>query len=324
MSDTVAGQEFTRVESSEIAPAVWKTDWLPDEEFFPELTGARETYLRLRAAWESAATRRRELESQMEADEAARKEALRDAYLQGEPDPQAQRPDADLVAELAAVKEQSEAAMRAYIEHINRCIALVLEHRHEWRGEISAFEAGLDGEIQALLAQAAALRTKRGGYGRLGHWIQRVQDGASLPVSHMAYGDIPLPPSGNKQEEEARTLELTLRSYAGGLAPGKPVSDEQRRAQEQSVLHPEQSAEDEDVVDLNKLEVGELVDWLMGCGMFDSQPKPSGAQVVAAAEDDPGMAFRLLDAERTAQQGGVPRADVLAGLTDITNRKALA
>jgi hypothetical protein len=140
----------------------------------------------------------------------------------------------------------------------------------------------------------------------------------------MAYGDIPLPPSGNKQEEEERALELTLRSYAGGLAPGKAVSDDQHRAHEQAALgRTPQPAEDEDVVELKTLDVEYLVDWLLGAGMFDGQQKPSGSAVVAAAEDDPDMAFRLLDAERTAQ-GGVPRADVLAGLTDITNRKALA
>ena len=61
MSDTVTAPSFTRVESSEIAPAVWKTDWLPDDEFFPELTEAHETYLRLHTAWKSAAARKREL-----------------------------------------------------------------------------------------------------------------------------------------------------------------------------------------------------------------------------------------------------------------------
>ncbi len=68
---------------------------------------------------------------------------------------------------------------------------------------------------------------------------------------------------------------------------------------------------------------GELVDFLMGCGMFDGNPKPAAALVIEAAEGDAEMAERLLRAERTAG-GDAPRQDVLDALTEITNGKATA
>jgi hypothetical protein len=333
MSDTVTEQRFLRIESSESAPAVWQDGWLPDGEFFPELTEARDDYLRLRAAWHSASARASELREKIEADEAQRKQALRDAFLESVTDQQLEPADVTLQSQLTAAVEQSKAASEAYVEHINRCIALVLDHRQEWLGEITAFEGSLDAEVQALVDQAATLRAKRGHYGRLEHWIQRVTDGASFPPAHFPYANIPAPPSGDAAEEEARLRKFMLASYAGGIAPDQPASEEQGRELErtneasasQSPVEPEERQPDEDEhqpVELNDLEADELVDWLTGTGMFDGQQKPSTALVVKAAEGDAEMAERLLQAERTARVD--PRPEVLEALTEITNGKATA
>jgi hypothetical protein len=326
MNDTVTEQEFVRIESSESAPAVWLEGWLPDGDFFPELTEARETYVRLRTAWRDAGERKLELQQRLETDEAQRRQDLRDAYLAGETDPQLAPPDEDLKAELAAATEQSRAAASAYVEHLNRCIALVLAHRQEWLGEITAFEETVDSQIRALAAQVATLRAKRGSYGRLEHWIQRVAEGASFPAAHFPYSEIPAPLSGDPVEEEARDLDTRLRSYAGGFASDTLISDEQgrelERGNEASLRQPPSEAEDDGgAVELSNLDDEDLVDWLMSTGQFDGQTKPGAALVVKAADDDPDMAVRLMQAERTAG-GDAPRPDVLEALTKITNRKA--
>jgi len=328
MSNTVIEQGFARIEDSSTAPAVWKDGWLPDTDVFPELSEARAEYLRLRRVWQSAGARRRELESQIEADTERRKAALRDAMLAGETDPQLEVEDPALKNELAQVNERSNAAMKAYVEHINNCIALVVAHRSIWMDEITAFQANVDSEVQALIDQATALRSKRGDFGRLEHWLDRVVAGAESPYVHIGYSEIPAKPSGDAAEEEAALRKFMLASYAGGIAPDAPATEEQGRAlvegniasQKQKPVLPEETRE----VDVEDLADDELVDWIMGAGMFDGQPKPTEAAVVeAGAEGGPALAERLLVAEQTAG-GDAPRQEAIDGLTKITNGKVSA
>jgi hypothetical protein len=60
----------------------------------------------------------------------------------------------------------------------------------------------------------------------------------------------------------------------------------------------------------------EIVDWLMSTGEFDGNKKPTAEEVIAAAESDPDLAVRLLDAEETAS-GGNPRKTVDDALSRI-------
>jgi hypothetical protein len=319
MSDTAT---FVRIESSETAPAVWRDDWLPSIDAFPELTQAREDYLRLRNAWSAAGQKRRDLEDLIADDTERRKTALRDAYIAGETNPQAAGDNEKLTAALAAAKEQSRAASEAYVEHINRCIALVLDHQEDWQGEITAFQESVDGQVQALLEQARTLRITRSNFARLEHWLTRTVEGAETPYSHFPYADVPAPPSGNEEEEEARLRELMLASYAGGINPDKPVSEEQMAevaaanaaSQKQKPVADGQEAE----VELNDLDEHELAEWIMGCGMFDGNAKPSvGLVIEAAVAGGPEFAARILQAERLANPEA-KRQDVLDRLTEIT------
>lgn len=311
MSDTVT---FARITGSELAPACFLPGWLPDIEGFPELIEARETYLRLHAAWQAAGVRRQDLQRRIEDDKARRDEALRDAYAAGEVNPTPEPEDQSLKGELAAVRQQAQAAVEAYVDHINNCIVLVLEHRQEWQGAITASQESVDSEVEALLRKARALRAQRGDYSRLEHWLQRVAEGAEMPAAHFPFSDIPLPPSGDPTEEEARDLEFRLRSYAGGIAPDQPISEAQMR---QAQRAPAEAGE----VELNDLELDELVDWLMAAGMFDGHAKPSATLVAEAAENDPAIASRLLQAERLANPEAT-RPDLLEALTEISNGKA--
>lgn len=76
------------------------------------------------------------------------------------------------------------------------------------------------------------------------------------------------------------------------------------------------SGEEVEEVAVSDLDHGEMVDWLTGTGMFDSQPKPKVDEVLEAASGDPDLARRLLDAENEAT-GSNPRAGVEQGLTKI-------
>lgn len=325
MSDTVTEQEFVRITGTDTGPATWLPGWLPDLDVFPDLSHARAEYMRLRDVWTVAGVRRRSLEAQIEAATEQRKGALRDAILAGEDSPQVDDESEALAGELVEAKEHAQAATSAFLEHINHCIVLVVEHRREWTGAITEFQQGLDDEVQALVDRATEIRQQRGHYSRLEHWIQRTVEGASTPFSHFPYSEIATPPSGDPVEEQARDLELMLKSYAGGIAPDKPGTEEQGRRLEKQVLSaPSQEPVPAGEVELNDLDDGELVDWLMGAGMFDGEPRPSAQLVVSAAEGDADMAARLIKAERAAN-AEAPRSEVLEPLNEITtNGKAMA
>lgn len=322
MSDTVT---FARITGMETGPAVWLEGWVPDLDAFPELTEAREKTERLRAAWRAAGERRRDLEARAEADTEQRKTALRDAYLQGVSAPEADGDGEKLTAELAEAKEHAQAAAEAYLEHINAVIGLVIQHGREWQAKISTFQESVDGEVRALLAQAAQLRARRGHFARLSYWIERTVRGGEMPAEHFPYSEISAPPSGSQQEEDAQMQEFFERSYAGGVAPERKLSEEEGRALEAQVLSSQRQrpvADDVDYVEveLSDLDPDDLVEWLMSTGGFDGNPKPTAAQVIEAAEGDAAMAQRLMQAERRAG-GDAVRQDVLDRLSQITSGK---
>jgi hypothetical protein len=328
MSDTVTEQEFARITGMETGPAVWLPGWLPDLDVFPELTEARAQYLRLRDVWSAAGQRQRDLEAQIEASKEQREASLRDAILAGDDGPQAEGDAGKLTAEVAEAKEHTHAASSAFLSHINSTIALVIEHRQEWLGAITAFNESVEDEIAAVVAQARELRNKFGNYWRLQHWIHRTAvDAAEMPAYHFPFAEIGLPLSGDPAEEAARLRGFMEASYAGGIAPDKPGTEAQARELERRNdaarrQRPTVTDDEDQTVELSDLDDDELVDWLMGCGRFDGQPKPPAAQVVSAAEGEADMAARLIQAERVAN-AEAPRPDVLEPLSEITtSRKA--
>jgi hypothetical protein len=315
MSET-ATAGFQRITSTEVAPAVWHPGWLPKSSPFPELSEAREEYDRLRAVRDAAVARRRDLEAQIEAERGQRSASLRDAYLDGEASPQAEEVDQELAQELETAKQHTQAALDALLAHINNTIVLVAEHRQQWLGEIDGMEQDVASEITATEARLRELRANVGTHGRLQHWIARTAEAASFPVQHFPYAEI-----AATSGDEAQDLEREMhKSYAGAQ---KLISNEEAdalraRSDARGELEPtEPTAE----VTATQLDDGELVDWIMGAGMFDGHPRPSAAQVLAAAEGDPALASRLVKAEQNANPEA-PRADLIDALTQITNRKA--
>ncbi len=333
MSDTLTEPRFVRVTGADNAPACFRPGWLPDLDAFPELTEARAEWFRLRDAWQAAGEHRRLIEEKIENDKERRDLALRDAVLAGN-DAHLEGEDETLKAELADANAQAQATAGAFVEHINRCIALVIERREAWFASIDVYQQDIDEQVQALMEQAAKLRTKRGDFARFEHWVERTGGrvrpptpdrpgvgfcGAEEPHLHHGYADVPMPPSGNVAEEEARAAEAFMRAYAGGKGTQRPLDDAQGAVLEQHVMSA-QAQEPEQPVALSELDEDDLTDWLMGCGMFDGKPKPGPDLIVAVAEDNPDMVGRLLKAE-TRASGEHPRSAVVDRLNQIGGKQ---
>lgn len=322
MSDTVT---ITRLTGMEQGPAVWLEGWLPDIDVFPELTEARAQYLRLRDGWQAAGERARDLQARIEAADEQRRAAQREAIMRGESEPKVKDDGEKLRAELAQAREHSRAAMEAYVEHVNQVIVLVSERSREWQAEIAAFDGSVDSQMRALMAQMAELRARRSHYARLTHWITRTVRGGEFPPEHFPYSEIPAPPSGDPQADDARSQEAFERAYAGGLNPDQRATEAEARMLEDQTLtrppQPQSVTETVTIHDYAELPVEYLADWLTGTGGFDGQPRPTVQRVIEVAAGDAALAGRLLQAERQVN-AGVERADLIAGLSEITNRKA--
>jgi hypothetical protein len=320
MSD-VATVSFERITGMETAPAVWHAGWLPESSPFPELMEAHDENVRLHGAWQAAGQRSREIQARVEAGEALRASSLSEGYLRGDENPQADAIDEALSAELADAKEHSRAALTALLAHINNTIGCVIEHRPEWLAAIAEMNSGVAEEIAATEAKLRELRGKVGTHGRLEHWIARTADAGSLPMQHFPYAEVPAPLTGNDADDALRLHEFALKSYGGGLPGSTLVSDKEiARARARDQVRREQPPA-EDTIDVHRLGEDDLVDWLMSTGMFDGDPRPAAAVVLAAAGGDPEMAARLLKAERRANPEAA-RPDLINALSEITNGKA--
>jgi hypothetical protein len=304
----------------ETSAAVFHPGWLPDIEVFPELVELRREFLRLRDQWNEKSARVHEVRDRVEAEKQRRSDALADAYgtVDGEPEQVADQ-SKELEAELQSAREHSNAAAKAFVAHINRCIATVVEQGPGWIGEIEALDAEHAAEIRRLEEQLLEARRRGSAFPRLRHWIERTAfSGAKMPADHFPFSEIPAPRSGDPKDERERSQRLMLASYAGGMGGSTLISDAESRAREAAAMRGEapQPA-------LSSLEDDELVDWLMGTGRFDQQVPPAVAEVIAAAGGDPVMADRLLKAEQVANVSAV-RKDLVDALSAVTRQGVAA
>jgi hypothetical protein len=325
VTDTIVVAEVTGYEN---APAVWSDDWLPDSETFPELVELRQTYLRIKATWEQETQQARELKGQLAAVDEARQNVLGASFAADE-EPDLDNLDKELLeAELAEVQERSQAAATALLKHINHAIAVVAEHEAAWQGTIGEHRDSVDVRVANLQQQIRDAEAERNIYWRLENWITRTKEAASFPYLHNRYGMLPDPPPTDPAAQEARVQQLTEKSFLGGLAPGRFATEDEHaefearrvEAERGEAKHPRAVQEGEEY-ELNDLEEDDLVDWIMGAGMFDGWDKPFTRTIVEAAEEDPDMAHRLIRAERRAWPT-TGRQAVIEPLTEIANRKA--
>jgi len=220
MTDTMT---HARIESGNEAPAVWNDEWLPDVDLFPELTELVQEMDRLKAQRQTASANTRRISEAVETHEKQRDDELRAAYAAGEPDKKIPDEREKLKADLEDAQAHANAAVGALLDHINLCIATVVEKRKEWIGFIQEREAIADAEDAALVAQILELRKNRANFSALEYWIERT-GGPVRPLS--------TDPTVAQREKD----EIMRESYAthGDVF----ISDEESRAREAGQQRP--------------------------------------------------------------------------------------
>lgn len=262
MTDTMT---HARIESGNEAPAVWHDEWLPDVDLFPELTELVQEMGRLKAQRQTASANTRRISEALETHEKQRDDELRAAYAAGEPGRKIPDEREKLKAELEDAQAHANAAVGALLDHINHCVATVVEKRKEWIGFIQEREAIADAEDAALVAQILELRKNRANFSALEYWIERTggpvrPPSANRPTitswgaqdigAHFPYGSIARPFSTDPEVAQREKDEIMRESYAthGDIL----ISDEQSRAREAAALRPGGEVDEAEVLRANR------------------------------------------------------------------------
>jgi hypothetical protein len=316
----------------DVPKAVLAPDWLPPDTRWPELNELRETHVRLRESASAAARRASALERQFEEEDRLKDAALKAGFAAGaEPELPAITPDAERASLLKEARTVAKAATGASLDHIDKVLQ-VFGHRYaEFTGDLDAEEHGLSEQIREAEARVAELRSRQGTFERTRNWIDRIREvvEGGLPVSMwvMRWADVPVSAVfASAQARAAFTDAATKTAHGDGTRlEGVPNPARDRPGQPDTLLVPRGSAppaplpddEQGEEVDLADLEHEDVVDWLMGAGMFDGEPKPTVSDVIEVVEtDNPDLARRVLAAD-TEAYGGAPRKGVADALNKI-------
>jgi hypothetical protein len=225
MTDTVT---FARIESGGEAPAVWHPGWLPDVDLFPDLAELVDERKRLEAQRDVTGKALRQASAALAAHEAQREHDLRAAFAAEEPDKEIPDEREQLAAAVADAQLRSNAAVGALIDQTNRCIATVVEKRHQWIGILEERERAADQEDRELVARLLELRSSRADFGALEYWIERTGgpvrpmtadrppitvSGAELPQAHFPYASVGRPLSTDLAVAERERRAIFIETY---------------------------------------------------------------------------------------------------------------
>jgi hypothetical protein len=233
------------------APAVLADEWLPRVDLFTELTELVQEMDRLKAQRATASAHTRSCSEALENHEQQRDAELRNAYATGEPDRVIPDERDKLKAALEDAQAHANAAVGALLDHINHCIATVVEKRREWIGLLDERERVADEEDAALVAQLMELRKNRANFSALEYWLERTGGpvrapgpdrpaitawGAAEPMAHFPYGSIARPLSSSPEIAEREKRAIFMESYRthGDVV----ISDEQSEAREAAAQLP--------------------------------------------------------------------------------------
>ena len=181
-------------------PAVVDPGWLPPQDEVPELADLRADHDRLLAAradaGQTAFALRQRREQELEAQRAAREQAL----LDGE---DARLPKLTVTeAKLAAAVADAEAAQDALQSFVQRAVMQVVERESDLLSGLDAITRDADGkraEAQALLDEAARMEA---GTKRLRNWLTRVTGESALGLYPYEQMETPGPDGGDMTVRE--------------------------------------------------------------------------------------------------------------------------
>ncbi|HEX4186641.1 MAG TPA: hypothetical protein VHY83_01970 [Solirubrobacteraceae bacterium] len=216
-------------------------------DVFPELTQLRTEHERIRDAWKAETANVSAIERRVKDGKKARELSMRDAFLSGAHVPDGE-PDEQVKAELAQAKERSHAALAAYIEHVNVCVATIVEKREAWLGQLQGEEADVEAEYAQLRQQMLAVERKKGANYRLGYWVDLTGgDAAQFPAAHIPYSIIPQPRSTDLVEQARESQRFMVAAYADGTVAEDAnfIGDGASRETEDEYMTPAQLSETE-------------------------------------------------------------------------------
>jgi hypothetical protein len=196
-------------------PAFLRPDWIPETRLSPELSELREEHLRLLAERTRLFEEVFVLTKKFEAEDEARKEALKEAARTGTAKAKVppRTPDPEREEALREPSERAEAATAALAEFLREALAAIRERRDQFRRPLEEQLAAADAkreEARRLLAEADAVA---GIATRLGDWIDRT---ATAPSGlHVAWGHLTAPNDAEEPlEVVAARVGLGELSYA--------------------------------------------------------------------------------------------------------------
>jgi hypothetical protein len=233
------------IRGEETAAAVFRDDWLPTGTPFPELTTLHEDCLRLKAQSATESAKVWEIQKKIEAHKQEREVSLRDAYRRGEVDAEIEDNSPELEQELAQAQERYRAAGQAYVEHINVCIATIVEWSPKWIATIEEHNANVHAEAAELEEKLREVLSRKGSFGKLEYWLQRTNEAAQMPAYHFPYADIPDLPSTDPAEQARERERFMMEAYAGSTTGAEEISDDASRAQEDAMSRPSEMSQEE-------------------------------------------------------------------------------
>ena len=144
---------------------VMRTDWLPTESPFEELTELAEEHRATLEDLRKVNTEIRHLTTKYDKEDEQAVEAMRQAYLDGadDPKPPKRTPQMERDAKLLALKDKSHIVQESLQVLIEEIVQTIQEHEEEWcdvlrAGELEAQQKVLALREQLVIAEAEALR----------------------------------------------------------------------------------------------------------------------------------------------------------------------
>jgi hypothetical protein len=161
--------------------------WLPDQDYWPELTEARETHLRVRGQLLEELDALDALDARFAEEDRDHGLELRQAQREGRrPGKDARTSPEERAAERSKVAERAWAALLVLKETVDSTVALIREHEEEWLAALRAEREGMLDKVRE--AEKVLAEAKVAEYGL---WQRRQY--LMMTADHSVFGLQPFP-----------------------------------------------------------------------------------------------------------------------------------